>query len=231
MAVAPDVHIFGKLDDISSTEGTGVSVPNEGVVTVQLCGYGSQIPHVAGEAMLSRVTSVLPVAGDGTFAVDLFNNTLIVPEGTYYTFTIANENGDITQVNAYLLSSSGSFDLDSVAPYDPTQPPPPLPPLVVNELLIVTAADNMVFDGSVYTAFKTTLDGNVTQPVFENMIPGNLYTFIILQDGTGGHSFVWPSNVSNATPVNGNPNGTTIQTFVADENGILHAIAPGTYYP
>ena len=87
----------------------------------------------------------------------------------------------------------------------------------------------MVFDGTTYIGFKTTLTGNVTSSVAQNMKPGNLYTFIIVQDGVGGHSFAWPANLHNATSIDPLPNTTTIQTFVADENGALWPVGPGTY--
>jgi len=62
------------------------------------------------------------------------------------------------------------------------------------------------------------------------MVPGNLYTFIIQQNGTGGFTFAWPANVHNAVMVDPTASGGTIQTFVADESGDLWPIGPGTYY-
>ena len=232
MAVPPDVHVFGKLNNIVSLT-QGQSQTNIGSVTVALAGYGSQIPRVTSEANFSRVSDAITVIGNvtdnGTFAVYLYNNTLIHPDGTYYTFTVANENGDITQVNAFRFTTAGEFDLDGLTPYDPNQPPPPLPPLITNLLLIIAAADNMAFPGGTYTAFKTTLPGDVTNPSIVGMVPGNLYTFIIVQDGTGGHKMVWPANVHNAARVMPNANSTTVQTFIADENGALWSIGPATW--
>lgn len=234
MAVAPDVHLFGKLDTIISPTA-GVSVPELGSIEIALCGYGSQVPRIPSEAAFARLTQPLDVTtgttGQGTFAAYLYNNLLIVPEGTFYTITVKNANGDIAQVNAYRFTAAGDYDLDTIIPYDPNQPPPPLPPLITNMLLILGAADNMVFDGSIYTAFKTTLPGSVTQPKFQNMVPGNLYTFIIVQDGVGNHDFDWAANVKNPVYVDHAPNSTTVQTFVADDLGELLAIGPGTYYP
>jgi hypothetical protein len=88
----------------------------------------------------------------------------------------------------------------------------------------------MEFDGTLSTAFKTTLSADVTQPVFANMQSGHLYTFIILQDATGGWGFTWAANVKNATRIELAANSTTIQTFVADDLQNLYAIGPGTYY-
>ena len=219
--------VTGKLE--SSVNGALV----EGQVTVMLCGYGSRVPRVNGVALVARIEDkTIQVAADGTFTFTCFFNDQVSPAGTYYAVTVKDENGDIAQVNAYRFTSDTSnYDLNLIDPYDPNLPPPPLPPPITNLLLILAAAANMVFDGSLSTAFKTTLGGNVTAPVFENMAPGNLYTFIIVQDATGGYQFIWPANVRNATLVDPTPGSTTIQTFVADEFGDLYSIAAGTYYP
>lgn len=205
----------------------------EGSIEIALCGYGSVVPRVNGRALFSVVTEPdSEVDGDGTFTATLFGNDQIVPAGTYYTVTVKNENGDIVQCNAYLILGSNTYDLNVTDPYDPSQPPPPLPPLIINQLQIVSPSGSMVFDGnSGYTAFKTTLPGDVLTPVVENMVPGNLYTFIIVQDGAGDHLFLWPANVHNGAYADPAPNATTVQTFVCDEAGQLYAIAGGTYYP
>lgn len=232
MAVPPDVHVFGKLNNIVSPT-QGQSQTNIGSVTITLAGYGSQIPRVISEANFSRVSDLINVTGgttdNGTFAAYLYNNALIHPDGTYYTFSVANENGDVTQVNAFRFTTAGDFDLDSLIPYDPNQPPPALPPLVTNLLLILGASQFMAFPGDIFTAFKTTLPGDVTNPSIVGMVPGNLYTFIIVQDGAGNHLFLWPTTMHNATRVSPTPNSTTVQTFIADENGELWAIGPGTW--
>lgn len=219
--------VTGKLETILA------NAPDKGTVEVALCGYGSRVPRMNGVALAARITDDnVTVGADGSFTFAVTGNDDIAPAGTYYTVTIRDDNGDIVQVNAYrFLNTPPNYDLNLIDPYDPNQPPPPLPPLITNLLLVIPAADNMVFDGSASTAFKTTLPGNVTNATFPNMHSGQLYTFIIVQDATGGWNFVWPGNVFNADPVSKKPNCTTIQTFVADEFGNLYAIAPGTYYP
>jgi len=234
MAVAPDVHLFGKLDNVVS-DTAATSEPELGSIEIALCGYGSQIPHIPNEAMFGKITQPVGMTTSaqdlGTFSAYLYSNPLIQPPGTYYTVTVKDANGDTVQVNAYRFNAAGDFDLDSLQPYDPNLPPPPLPAPITNMLLIIAAANGMIFPGDEYTAFKTTLPGNVSYSTAENMIPGNLYTFIIVQDATGNWDFVWPPNVKNAARIDHIPNSTTIQTFIADEFGDLYAIGPGTYYP
>jgi len=219
--------VTGTLDTILGSVGI------QGSVEVALCGYGSRVPPMNGLALAARITDDnVTVGSDGTFTFNVVGNDQIVPAATYYTVTIKDDNGDIVQVNAYrFLTTPPTYDLNLIDPYDPNQPPPPLPPLITNQLQILGASQSMQFNGDVYTAFKTTLTGDVTDPQIDKMIAGNLYTFIIEQDGAGNHLFVWPSGVKNAARVDPDPNSTTVQTFVADEFGNLLAIEPATYYP
>jgi hypothetical protein len=241
MAVAPDVTINGKLAAIvfqpQTAETPTASLPEFGTLQVALCNYGPKTPTVGGEALMARVTvSEIGVAGQGSSAPEpgnfqfyLYSNQLIEPPGTYYTITTRDGNGDAVQTEAYYFEP-GEWDLSTMLPFDPGQPPPPLPPLIISQLQIVGPSPNPVFDGTNFTAFQITLPGDVAQAIFQNMIAGNLYTFIIIQDGTGNHAFGWPANAYNTTPIHQTPNTYTIQTFVADEGGSLYAIGPGTWY-
>jgi hypothetical protein len=231
MATAPDVQVIGKIANIAAfLPQPPASLPEMGTVEIALCGYGSMTPRVAGEALFGRVTSMdAPVNDTGEWSVFLFSNGLIDPAGTYYTVTTRNSNGDIVQVEAYNFQP-GSWDLSNMQPYDPGQPPPPLPPLIIPQLLIVPFSDNADFDGTNFTAFQLTLTGDVTNAATSNILPGNLYTFIIRQDGTGEHQFAWPVTVYNGAPINPDPYAITTQTFVADDIALLFPIGPATYY-
>ena len=219
------VTVTGKLE--SAANGTAVV----GGIEVMLCAYGSRVPRVNAKALVARIQdSNIIIQGDGSFSFTVDPNDTISPVGTYYTVTVKDDNGDVAQVNAYrFLSIPASYDLNLLEPYDPIQPPPPLPPLLQNLLQILIATDTMVFDGSTFPSFKTTLPGVPTHATIQNMRPGNLYTFIIVQDAVGGWGFPWPPGVHNGVMVDPQPNSSTIQTFVADENGDLWAIGPATY--
>jgi hypothetical protein len=235
MSVSPDVTLTGTLNNAVSTTA-GTAEKEFGSVTIALCGYGSMTPRVQNQAVFGRVTS-LTIAVDPTtaeFSVSLYSNGLIQPQGTYYTVTTRDSNGDVVQIEAYYLMP-GSWDLSDLQPYDPSQPPPPFPPLIISQLEIVPYSSAPNFDGTDYTAFKITLTGDVNGATLGTFVPGNLYTFLIVQDGVGGHAFTWPSgpapsNLYNGAPVDQDPNSTTVQTFVADDAGVLWAIGPGTWY-
>ena len=216
--------ITGKLEDIlGSNEG--------GSIDIALCGYGSQVPRANGSGLIAQPEEDdIEPDGDGTFNVEVTGNDLIAPAGTYYTVAVKNPNGDVIQVNAYIFLGNNIYDLDLIDPFDPSQPIPPLPPLIINQLLVIAWAAAVTVPGDVFTAFKITLGGNTTITI-ENMMPGNLYTFIIVQDATGGHTVTWPANAHNATLTDPAPNSTTVQTFVADVDGSLYAIGAGTWLP
>lgn len=203
--------------------------PVIGSVTFQLAGFGSQMPRIIDTGYIAKATEEATNEGEGFFSTYLIGNSGIDPAGTYYAVTFADENGDILQTVAYIIPAGSQVNLGELQPYDPNQPPPPLPPLVTDQLLVLPWSQTMEFPGDVYTAFRVTLTGDVTSSTAPDTVPGNLYTFIIQQDAAGGHLFSWPTNLVNATPINPNPNSRTVQTFVMATSN-LYPISAGTWY-
>lgn len=93
-------------------------------------------------------------------------------------------------------------------------------------LTILNSTASMVFSG--FTAYEVTLIGDVTSSTFSGIV--GYYTFIIIQDGTGGHAFTWPSSFVNEAAPSPTAGGSLIQTFFWD--GVSgYAIAPGMVFP
>lgn len=208
-----------------------------GSVEVALCGYGSSVPRENGIALMARLTDgTIKADASGNFTFSVPANDQISPAGTYYTVTIKNDNGDIAQVNAYRFTSNQTnYNLNSIDPYDPNIPPPPIPMPIGNQLQVIPYSSVPWFYGDQSTAWQITLTGDVINIGLANIQPGNLYTFIIKQDSVGGHKFLWaspPNELYNSTAVDKRPNATTIQTFVADESTPcnLYPIGPGTCF-
>jgi hypothetical protein len=212
--------VTGTLEAILDAEA------EPGVVEVQLCGYGSQVPRYNGQSLIARLTAdEIEIEADGTFTFTVPGNDQISPDGTYYAVTIMNANRDIAQVNAYRFLADGtSYDLNLLEPYDPNQPPPPLPPLITNLLLVVPWSAEMDFPGDIYTSYRVNLTGDVTSSTASGTVQGNLYTYIIQQDSVGNRAFPWPEDFLNPSPINPAPNGFTVQTFVM---GVTHLIPIG----
>jgi hypothetical protein len=228
--------VHGKLKGVGDTdEDPGATVD------IMLCGYGSRSPVCRGVgsengSYYTAEMNSVPVSAPGNaFSVTVTGNDLIEPPGTYYTVTFRDPNGDILQCNAYIFLGSNDYDLTNTEPFDPSLPPAPLPPLIIPQLVIVPYSGFEDFDGTQGTAFQLTLAGDSDGSTCSNMIPGNLYTFIIIQDATGGHVFFWPSGPAptgtrnQAYPICPTPGSITIQTFVAISTTLLLPIGPGTY--
>jgi hypothetical protein len=209
------------------------------MVEFALCNYGSQIPRLDGNGLAALLAIAQTISNpDGSFSQTLVGNDHIDPAGTYYLLTVKDQNGDVSQCNAYIFLEGNSYNLNDAVPFDPSQQlPPVIPPTIISQLQTVAqdfAAPE--FDGGNYTAFQLLMTLNITGAYLAGLVAGNLYTFIIIQDSVGGHAFNWPSGpapyglVNPAEPVCQLPNSITVQTFVANNSTTLLPIGPATYY-
>lgn len=95
---------------------------------------------------------------------------------------------------------------------------------------VVAFSATPVFNALNGQGFKITLTGNVTSSTFANGTQGPaVVLFRIVQDATGGRTFVWPTNVRNGGVVSPNPNARSVQIFALDSDGSLDAIGPIQY--
>ena len=87
-------------------------------VSVQLAGYGSAIPQVAGTALLASTyaTQQVPSAA-GVVQVPVWGNDQIVPAGTYYAIQVADTYGNVMQCNAYSITGAArTVDVSTLTP-------------------------------------------------------------------------------------------------------------------
>lgn len=75
------------------------------------------------------------------------------------------------------------------------------------------------------TSFLITLTGNVTSSTLASASQGQVITFNICQDATGGRTFVYPTTVLNAGTIDGTASACTHQVFVFDGSN-AQALAP-----
>jgi hypothetical protein len=76
-----------------------------------------------------------------------------------------------------------------------------------------------VFDLSLGTTQFIRLTGNVTSSTVINPTNGQVYTFVIEQDGMGDRAFVWPTQFQQTEPIGAfdgtaNANTNAVQQFV-----------------
>lgn len=248
MPVSPQITVTGTLLDLFG------SLVNDGVLVVQLCGYGA-VPRVAGTALVARTAPLEIDCPLGLFSFQLWGNDVITPAGTFYTIAVKDDNGNMVQMNAYQFLGAGTVDLSTVAPYDPPSPGlTVLNPVVTNPAGLQTINGSLTINGTLtvngpfsfgslitvaFTAtpafnagagsiFDMTLTGNVTSSTLVNAQPGQTVRFIIVQDGVGGRTFAWPANIINPDLIDPSPNAICVQSFVARTNGNLYPLGPMT---
>jgi len=105
-----------------------------------------------------------------------------------------------------------------------------IPGIIPTGVVLVGYSSSPTFDASRGLEFKITLTGNVVSSLFINGTIGpSIIVFRIVQDSTGGRTFVWPTNVRNGGTINNLANGRSMQAFAVDVDGSLDAIGPMMY--
>jgi hypothetical protein len=87
---------------------------------------------------------------------------------------------------------------------------------VISGLNTVTFSATPTFDASRGNTQKLTLTGNVTGSTLANAAAGEQINFIICQDGTGGRTFVWPTNIKGGMTMGTTASKCSAQIFVYD---------------
>lgn len=93
-------------------------------------------------------------------------------------------------------------------------------------LINVAYAPSVTFNCGTNNGFQITLTGNVTASVFSGMTVGQEITIGILQDGSGGRTFTWPTGVNNAGTPDPTPNALSVQRFKKWLDGSVRPITP-----
>lgn len=86
---------------------------------------------------------------------------------------------------------------------------------VLQSIVTVTYSATPTFDASLGDIFKITLTGNVTSSTLSNLTAGQRITIIVIQDATGGRTFVWPTNVFGVMDIGTDASAKNIQELIA----------------
>jgi hypothetical protein len=92
--------------------------------------------------------------------------------------------------------------------------------------LSVPFTSTPVFDCSQASSFLIILGGNVISSSVSNAASGDSILFKISQDGTGGRTFVWPTNFKGASTIAPEANAVSVQRFFYD-GAFWRAEGPG----
>jgi hypothetical protein len=97
-------------------------------------------------------------------------------------------------------------------------------------LVLIPFSATPVINATQGLQFKIVLTGNVTSSTFINGASGPTIIVVrIVQDGVGGHTFAWPSNMLNAGTPNTDANSTSVQMFAVNTDGSATAVGPMMY--
>jgi len=93
----------------------------------------------------------------------------------------------------------------------------------------VTFSATPVFNLNLGGIQKITLTADVTSSTVSNLRVGQKTVFQIVQDGTGGHSFTWPTNVKGGITIDNTvtANKVASQEFVSYDGTNLYATSSG----
>ncbi len=192
----------------------GVPVAN-GSVILTLSNPSATI-CIGGGAATPTYTINLDSLGNMPLTQVLGNGALC-PQGTFYTaqlFTAASGGGTLISTNTWIVGPS--------APYSGTLYPNVmvLPAVSFTGGVTVPSANisfsaTPTFNAATVSKFYITLTGNVTSSTLTGAVKDQLLIFVISEDGVGGRTFVWPSNVKGHSIATG-AGLTSTQAFSYD---------------
>ncbi len=99
------------------------------------------------------------------------------------------------------------------------------PQLLAGNFDTVPYSATPIFPAASYSNFAITLTGNVTSSTITGGIAGQVATIDVCQNGTGGNTFVWPTNVLHAPPVSAGASSCTGIAAVYDGTTNWNTIA------
>jgi hypothetical protein len=99
----------------------------------------------------------------------------------------------------------------------------------LTSIITVPYSGSIAFNGAKTAQWWLTLTGNVVASTLSGQVSGQQLIFIITQDGTGGRTFSWPSNIPVHGTISALPNVTSIQLFDVLPSGAILPIAPMTW--
>ena len=234
MALTPQITLTATLLNYSGNALGSAGSP--AYLRIALCGFGQSLPRVSGTAMIGSIASWPgDISYTGTaLSIKLWGNDVITPGPgtTYYSIAVLDANRNIIQSGAYQFSGTQTVDLSTATPYFPTVVVPTTP-TVLGGLVIEPYSASPQFNCAMVAAgiitFEMTLTGDVTAAAMQNVSPGQIVVFALIQDGTGGHVFNWPAAVQNAATINPQGGTKTVQAFITLADGNLYPLSGGTY--
>lgn len=187
-------------------------------------------------------TSGAPLSVIGGDQGDGYSLFTLGTQGTHIRpdFYLVNTTDSISFLEMYGLTDSGGLEIDTVG----------------GDLVLTTDTGNIIltpgtsgvvtarnfstsvnvvsfsatptFDASLGNTQQITLTGNVTSATLSNAKAGQALNFIICQDGSGSHTFVWPTTVLGGMTIGATASKCSAQSFIVNSAGTTaYATSPG----
>jgi hypothetical protein len=160
-------------------------------------------------------------------ATQIWASDELLPQVPYTVTVCAQANGLQAVGSAnWLIVGASPIDLSQMVNTAPGVTFPVLGP----QFIIVPFSATAAFVGpvglSTVVTFQMTLTGNVTAPTLSGLLAGQIVIFKLIEDGAGGRTFTWPSNVLSPQSLDTAPNAVNLQAFVYDGTN-CNPITPG----
>lgn len=169
----------------------------------------------AGTGTVTSVT--LGIVAGALFTVSITGTNPVTTNGTFTAhIDLATQGGNVF-IGSPADGSTGNMTARRIVPKD-------LP-----QQLVVTVAASLTLDASLNSSFRVLINQNVTSVVVNNPTPGQIITFIIKQDPTGGWTWAWPANFKGQSAIAPDANLRSTQSFMYDGvDNLWCATGPGT---
>jgi hypothetical protein len=227
MPLTPQITLTINLLDLQGNQ-IG-SAANPAFVEIALYGFGATLPRIAGTGNLARVgpLSQRLIYAGAEITVDLWGNDVITPAGTGYVISIFDDQLNLLQSGAYVFNGTIEADLSTL----PQSFPSAASSVQGSEVTLQPSATPTFNCGLVNgpVEFYLLLTENVTSSTLLPNFAGQIVLFRLVQNATGGWTFAWPSNVKNASVIDGVAGSTTAQAFFVAGNGNAYPLGPATY--
>ncbi|MFL6314818.1 MAG: hypothetical protein ACJ71W_22155 [Terriglobales bacterium] len=192
----------------------GVPVAN-GSVILTLSNPSATI-CVGGGASTPSYTINLDANGNMPLTTVLGNSALC-PQGTFYTaqlFTGASGGGTLISTSTWIVGPSAPYS-GTLYPNVMVLPAVSFTGGVTVPSATVAFSATPTFNAATVSKFYITLTGNVTSSTLTGSVKDQLVIFVISEDGVGGRTFAWPTNVKGQSIATGAGLAST-QAFTSD---------------
>jgi hypothetical protein len=161
-----------------------------------------RVTPTAGQG--SDTVVITDSAGNAAFDINGIGN-ISIPNAINHDFRITNQSN-----HGIILTVNGATD-SMFLPGDGTAR---ITGGFTAGFQVTTFSATPTFDLSTGNVFDIVLNGNVTASSFTHGQQGQLVTFIICQDGTGGWTFAWGASFLGADAIGATANKCNVQQFV-----------------